>query len=86
MVTVSLLPSCEESVSIGIERWLIEKVPISLPVFVRAGRVVTSFLRGEVDGAVGGEGGEGEGVSAATRGSSELAASLTFKSLPQRGQ
>ena len=34
----------------------------------------------------GGEGGEGDDVSTVTRGSSELAASLTFKSPPQQGQ
>ena len=80
MTTVPLLPSCEENVSVKIERWSIEDIPISLPVFVRAGRMATSFLRGEVDG---GEGENGDDVSAVTGGSSDLATSLAFKSLPQ---
>ena len=83
--TVPLLPSCEESVSVRIwKRSTLEDVPIILSVFVRAGRMVASFLRGEVGGGEMGEGEEGEGgVSAETKWFSGPATSLAFKSLPR---
>ena len=81
--TVPLLPSCEESVSVEIGRRSIEDVPTILSVFVRAGRMVASFLRGEVGG---GERGEGC-VSTETEWFSEPATSPTLKSLPwEQGQ
>ena len=87
--TVPLLPSFEESVSVEIGSRSIEDVPIILSVFVRAGRIVASFLRGEVGGERGqGGGGEGEGgVSAETEWFSEPVTSLASESPPrEQGQ
>lgn len=89
--TIPPLPSCEESVSIHKERESIEHIPISLSVFVSAGLVVASFLKGEVSEGEGeeegeGEGGwerEGEGALLCTASIAEGATLLAFRSLPQ---
>ena len=76
--TASPFPSCEEDVGAKVERRSIKNAPINLSVFVRAGPVVASFLRGEMDGR-----GGGDGVSAVNRGPSGLVTSLVFEFLPQ---